>query len=1428
MSLLEELRKAGRWDSRGQFTLDRAKAREKMARFQLSDPRRYILELVEVAVLLGAEALDLETGRTLEIDFGGDALPAEGLQNLDDSLLANPDRPGEQALRALAMACAALDSLKATRLRVESPAGLWLERTREGEKSGPGSFRRHRILVEGISPGRSKVWPEEDLLAGEARYAPIPVRVRGHDLRREPELHGLGPIRAFPAQGAPRFLVVLARRGEASSLTLVSRGVVVGRRTPELAVPLHAIAWQDDLGRNASHSDVVEDHRLESLLEELSVCGARCAEGLAELLPTMGAGEEGEESRNLLVQLASAWKGSLPESFRGAPLLRDHLGFPLSLADLEAQLQILGQVPVCRESPPISDPGFRIARVDSAFELRLLESSFGQAVQDAGERVLQLLRRRSHLERWERNPRPNSLPPGEWLLRRRLEDPAGEVGLSPQDTDIGSLLHVLYRGRLLETRDLPTPLSYVAVLDFEELEIDEDWSRALDTDSFRQALARLDRHGEDLYEELARRGGPWSSAERSHLDLAFEMWGLRGRMPPEPLADLPWFEELRDGRVSLAALTRRKSVLLVGPRDPGFPRDLPEQVWPDAAFVPLDSLAARVLEGILPERLAPAAPELARLNELATRFGRRREPLLEDSPELLCRVEIRSGPVEGELGLLTEGERGTLELLREGVFLQTRTVAPSGPPFLAVIESPRLQPSEDWRAIQTDQAWAEVLSAVRQAEIQAGARLVGSWARGDLPLEARRVVQRVLRAWPDLVAEVVSVPLFLSAEGLVSIEELRQVVERGEELLLAGDSWLEPVLGRRVLPESECAGIRDLLPQARFTSARPWLEARQARDEFLLRPVQSARLSGRCLARRLLSPPREGEIALVEGGGGEVQVLLEGRWLQTVPGVLPAAARAVVQDPRLRSDLHHRQVLQDEAWQELLAGLAQELGILARELLERHPRAGSEEARVLLSLLAWPGLPRPLRPLLEEAPLLKALPDQVLGLAEVRRRMGRKHFLAVSPRDQGSPRDGRLVVLADSSLQLVLRAVLGRECRDDSRNLARDARYLAHLRKASSLPRKLSGCLLEVSVEGALLSGEMGFPDSPGAGGLVALREGQPLGRVEMPHHLSLAILEGDFNLDSGGNLLPLTREQRRELREHQIRLYGSLAELHPELSGRDRSHAAEALLAFALKERSALGGRSPAAEVLERILTLPLVEVLGGRQVSVAALLAEDQSRGALVFLGSRPLLSWRASEELLPILPAGSPPRELLARLVGEGHLREIPSPGLGRLLAGALQAANRSRATASAWLGSTLERLGERLTPPAPRESGTRVLERAPEAEDPEAGLLKALRREFALVARGRIRKRCARAFEGLDWATRPLGQPAWVSRGRLFLNRSHGTVCWIRDHFSEDPAALSLLLAHLVGLLNHADDAVEDPDEREFLQELVRDLQASFPD
>ena len=52
--LISDLRNEGEVVSEGRFTLDRDKAREKMRQFQLADPRAYVLELVQAAVLKGA------------------------------------------------------------------------------------------------------------------------------------------------------------------------------------------------------------------------------------------------------------------------------------------------------------------------------------------------------------------------------------------------------------------------------------------------------------------------------------------------------------------------------------------------------------------------------------------------------------------------------------------------------------------------------------------------------------------------------------------------------------------------------------------------------------------------------------------------------------------------------------------------------------------------------------------------------------------------------------------------------------------------------------------------------------------------------------------------------------------------------------------------------------------------------------------------------------------------------------------------------------------------------------------------------------------------------------------------------------------------------------------------------------------------------
>lgn len=59
-AMISKLADEGRKVSDGEFTMDREQARRKMNEFQLADPRAYVLELVQAAVLKGAKRIDFD------------------------------------------------------------------------------------------------------------------------------------------------------------------------------------------------------------------------------------------------------------------------------------------------------------------------------------------------------------------------------------------------------------------------------------------------------------------------------------------------------------------------------------------------------------------------------------------------------------------------------------------------------------------------------------------------------------------------------------------------------------------------------------------------------------------------------------------------------------------------------------------------------------------------------------------------------------------------------------------------------------------------------------------------------------------------------------------------------------------------------------------------------------------------------------------------------------------------------------------------------------------------------------------------------------------------------------------------------------------------------------------------------------------------
>jgi hypothetical protein len=118
--LLAELAAAGRVEAHGAFTIDSEQAREKLRHYQLADPHRYVLLLVEAAILLGADKLEFEIDSDdVHLRFAGAVLEHAQLENIYASLFATAEHlailPPERQmhLRGLQQLAFALNSAMA-------------------------------------------------------------------------------------------------------------------------------------------------------------------------------------------------------------------------------------------------------------------------------------------------------------------------------------------------------------------------------------------------------------------------------------------------------------------------------------------------------------------------------------------------------------------------------------------------------------------------------------------------------------------------------------------------------------------------------------------------------------------------------------------------------------------------------------------------------------------------------------------------------------------------------------------------------------------------------------------------------------------------------------------------------------------------------------------------------------------------------------------------------------------------------------------------------------------------------------------------------------------------------------------------------------------------------------------------------------------
>ncbi|GEM_PF-2390503 len=202
--LLAKLTAVGELEARGEFSIDAEKAREKLRHYQLADPYRYVLLLVEAAVCSGAETLSFEIDTDdLHLRFAGRAFKPRWLENIYSALFLDGagSKGGEherQSLRAAQLLACGLNSAMALnprwiRMTSVGPggegAGLELRPDRadsferlEGAAPGTHIHVRDRLrpglLVEFVQSLQGRL-VEAELLRAACTWAQVEIRVDG-------------------------------------------------------------------------------------------------------------------------------------------------------------------------------------------------------------------------------------------------------------------------------------------------------------------------------------------------------------------------------------------------------------------------------------------------------------------------------------------------------------------------------------------------------------------------------------------------------------------------------------------------------------------------------------------------------------------------------------------------------------------------------------------------------------------------------------------------------------------------------------------------------------------------------------------------------------------------------------------------------------------------------------------------------------------------------------------------------------------------------------------------------------------------------------------------------------------------------------------------------------------------------------------------
>jgi hypothetical protein len=278
-SLLDRLRSDGARVSRGGFSINREKAREKLSKFQLVAPHHYVLEFVQAAYLLDATYVDIDLDTDdMRMTFDGQTFDRRHLEYLYRAGFSRADTPVLRALRHVAIGVTAGWALDPGIFFVEVDDGtkrLRLMLSRDGddeieELDSLGESRTVIYLCENLRASHIIEYfrylrdelAETVALREYCAHADIPILVNGESVSRGHRLRecAQGVVYIDTAHEKGRLGVTFDARIAQSHIQVLTNGVlateVYGSEEP---FGFDVVIDSNRLDKGLSQSEVVRN-----------------------------------------------------------------------------------------------------------------------------------------------------------------------------------------------------------------------------------------------------------------------------------------------------------------------------------------------------------------------------------------------------------------------------------------------------------------------------------------------------------------------------------------------------------------------------------------------------------------------------------------------------------------------------------------------------------------------------------------------------------------------------------------------------------------------------------------------------------------------------------------------------------------------------------------------------------------------------------------------------------------------------------------------------------------------------------------------------------------------------------------------------------------------------------------------------------------